>query len=106
MSALHIAVVIAHGVQVVQVVLGVAAHAVGSSPRRPVRGEAPAALAPLDHVGRHVHPHQGEPHHVLHLHPPVAVLGTPGEPPQNVSYPPVNSYGLYPPTVPALLATS
>lgn len=75
-ASVHVAVVVAHGVQVVQEVIRVPAQAVGPPPRRPVGGQAPAALAPLDHVRRHVHAHQREAHHVLHLHPEVALLDT------------------------------
>lgn len=71
---LHGAVMVAHGVQVVQVVLRVPAHAVGPSPRRPVGRETPAALAPLHHVWRHVHACERELHHVLHLHAPISIL--------------------------------
>ena len=73
-ATVHVAVMIAHGVEVIQVVVGVASQAVGPSPRRPVGRQAPAALASLDHMGRHVHAQQGEPHHVLHFHPAVALL--------------------------------
>lgn len=74
MSALHGPVMVAHCVQVVKVVLRVTAHPVRPSPWRPVGGEAPAALAPLHHVGRHVHACERELHHVLHFHSPVSVL--------------------------------
>lgn len=75
-SSLHGAVMVAHRVQVVEVVLGVTAHPVRSSPWRPVRGETPAALAPLHHVRRHVHPHERELYHVLQLHPAISILNT------------------------------
>lgn len=65
---------VAHCVQVIEVVLGVAAHPIGSSPWRPVGGETPAALAPLHHVGRHVHACEWELHHVLQLHPAISIL--------------------------------
>lgn len=73
-SSLHGAVMVAHCVEVVEVVLWVTAHPIGSSPRRPVGGETPAALAPLHHMGRHVHARQWELHHVLQLHPAISIL--------------------------------
>lgn len=71
---LHGAVMVAHRIQVIHVVLWVPPESVRPSPRRPVRGQAPAALASLNHVGRHVQAGQGELDHVLEFHAPVSVL--------------------------------
>lgn len=73
-SSLHGAMMVAHCVQVVEVVFGVAAQPIRSSPWGPVGGETPAALAPLHHVGRHVHARKWELDHVLQLHPAVSIL--------------------------------
>lgn len=75
-SSLHGPMMVTHCIQVIQVVLRVAAHPIRSSPRRPVGRETPAALAPLHHVGRHVHACERELHHVLQLHSSIAVLNT------------------------------
>lgn len=74
MPPLHGPVVVAHCVQVVQVVLGVTTHAIGPPPWGPVGGETPAALTPLHHVWCHVHACERELHHVLHLHAPIRIL--------------------------------
>lgn len=74
MPALHGAMVVAHRIQVVDEVLWVSAQAVGAPPGGPVGGQAPAALASLDHVGGHVKASQGKPDHVLELHAPVSFL--------------------------------
>lgn len=74
MSSLHGPVVVAHRVQVVKVVLWVPAHPVRPSPWRPVRREAPAALASLHHVWCHVHTDERELHHVLNLHSSISIL--------------------------------
>lgn len=74
MSSLHGPMVIAHCIQVIKVVLWVSAHPIRPSPWRPVRREAPAALASLHHVWCHVHADERELHHVLNLHSSISVL--------------------------------
>lgn len=74
----HGAAVVAHSIQVIDAVLGVTPQPVGPSPRGPVGRQAPAALAPLDHVRRHVQAGQGERDHVLEFHTPVPLLSREG----------------------------
>lgn len=74
MSSLHGPVVVTHCIQVIKVVLWVPTHPIWPSPWWPVRGEAPAALAPLHHVWCHVHTCEWELHHVLNLHSPIPIL--------------------------------
>lgn len=62
---LHGAVMVAHRIQVVDVVLRVPPESVGPSPRRPMGWQTPAALAPLNHVRCHVQASQWELDHVL-----------------------------------------
>lgn len=71
---LHGAMVIAHRIQVIDVVLGVPPESIGPSPRGPVRRQTPAALASLNHVRRHVQASQRELDHVLKFHTFVSFL--------------------------------
>ena len=72
--SMHVAMMIADSIQIIKIVFWITAKAIRSSPWGPVGGEAPAALTPLYHVRGHVHAKQWEPHHVLHLHPPISLL--------------------------------
>lgn len=65
---------IAHGIQVIDVVLRVPPESVGPSPRRPVGWQTPAALASLNHVRGHVQASQRELDHVLKFHTLVSFL--------------------------------
>lgn len=73
-ASVHVAMMVANSIQVVQVVIGVSSQAIRPSPWRPVGGQTPAALASFDHMWRHVHLHQRESDHVLHLYPPIPLL--------------------------------
>lgn len=71
---LHGAVMIAHSIQVIDVVLRVPPESVGPSPWRPMGWQTPAALASLNHVRCHVQASQRELHHVLKFHTLVSFL--------------------------------
>lgn len=71
---LHGAMMIAHGIQVIDVVLRVPPESIRSSPWRPMGWQTPAALASLNHMRRHVQASQGELDHVLKFHTPVSFL--------------------------------
>lgn len=71
---LHGAMVIAHSIQVIDVVLRVPPESIGPSPRGPMGWQTPAALAPLNHMRCHVQASQGELDHVLKFHAPVSFL--------------------------------
>lgn len=65
--------VITHGVQVIQDVRRTPVHL----PRRPLSCGTFASLAPLDHMGRHVHPIEREPDQSRQFIPPSAHLPEP-----------------------------
>lgn len=71
---LHGAMMIAHSIQVIDVVLRVPPKSVGPSPWRPMRWQTPAALASLNHMRCHVQASQGELDHILKFHTPVSIL--------------------------------
>lgn len=71
---LHGAMMIAHSIQVIDVVLRVPPESIGPSPRRPMGWQAPAALTSLNHMRCHVQASQGELDHVLKFHTPVSFL--------------------------------
>lgn len=71
---LHGAMMIAHSIQVIDVVLRVPPESIGPSPRGPMRWQAPAALASLNHMRCHVQASQRELDHVLKFHAPVSFL--------------------------------
>lgn len=73
-ASVHISMVVAHSIQVIQIVIRVSSQAIWPSPRRPMGRQTPAALASLNNMRCHVHTHQWKPHHVLHLHPPIPLL--------------------------------
>lgn len=66
--------VIAHSIQVIDVVLRVPPESIGPPPRGPMGWQTPAALASLNHMRSHVQASQGELDHVLKFHTPVSFL--------------------------------
>ena len=71
---LHGAMMTAHGIQVIDVVLRVSPESVGPSPWRPVGRQTPAALASLNHARCHVQASQRELDRVLKFHTLVSFL--------------------------------